>query len=213
MSLTFPLTDLIDRMLVKTCEFDLDFNQDISLAGDGGLWVKDLAPPLWQAKLTSNELVHAKALQCQALYNAMGGSLQTFLAWNPLAPYPQADPSGTILGASTVKIHTVDSGMVLLRLKGLPVGYVVTLGDFLCFDYGAGPSRAFHQIAETAVADGTGVTPLFQIAPPLRTGAAADQIVTLKKPAALMRMRPKSFKIGNTSRMKSVVSFEAVQVL
>lgn len=214
MALSFPLTDLIDRLKIESVEWPDPFNQEMALAGDGSRWVKDIAPPLIRAKLTSAAISHDATRQGDALLNALLGSLRTFYVWDPLAPYPQYDPTGSILGASTVQIHTVDGALEAMRLKGLPAAYVITLGDRLSFDHSSSPvRRAYHASAETVTADGSGVTPLFAVSTPLPTGAAADQVVTLKKPSLLMRLVPHTKRVTSAGRMKARISFDAEQVI
>lgn len=209
MSLSYPLTDIIDRMKVKSIEFDPLPQQEISMQGGGAGIVKDLAPMLWIGNFTSNLLTHAEASQLKALFGAMGMSMRSFYATDTRSPYPQSDPTGSILGASTVKINSVSSPT--LSFKGLPAGYVLTLGDFFCFDYGSPSSRALHQICETVTADGSGITAAVTVTPVPRLGAAIDQVVTLVKPSCEMRLIPKSWKAANASRVKTQISFQAGQ--
>lgn len=211
MSVTLPLgtSAFFDLLRVKTVSFAQAPQQEVSMQGSGAGVVKDLGPSLWLAEFTTNLLTHTQALQLQALIGRMSTSLYSFYAYDPRQQYPQSDPTGSILGASTVKIALVSSPQ--LALKGLPAGYVITLGDYLCFDYGSPSSRALHQACETVTADGTGLTPAFDVTPLPRLGAAPDQVVTLIQPTCEMKLIPGSFQGSNQSRVKTVLTFKAGQ--
>lgn len=213
MSLTYPLSDLMDKAFIKSGPFALLFRQEYSGTEGGDLLVKDRGPELWVADFTSTDLINSKARSLRARLNGLRGSLKTFYGYDPISPYPQADPSGSVLGASTVKINSIASGGPAVSLKGLPAGYVLTEGDMLAFDYGSPTARALHEVSEAATANGSGITPQFEVAPNIRPGAAADIVVTLIKPAAEMRVVPGSIGISTVDRFKSSVSFKAVQVV
>src|SRR5690606_29871631 len=135
----------------------------------------------------------------------------SFYLYSPMNCYPAADPGGVILDASEVTIHTIGSNNRSLRLEGLPAGYVLTAGDALAFDYGASPvRRAWHRLAETVTASGSGLTPLFDLSTHLRPGATTGLAVTLKKPAAKMFRMPGPLSVTHT-HTDAIISFQAAQ--
>lgn len=211
MAVTLPLsTDLIDALDVDSVVFAPFYGQETTGQASGAIIVKELRSTLWKAQLSRSNILPADADELQADLLALEGSLYTFYCYNPRRAYPAADPGGSILGASAVQIHTVGASNKSLRLKGLPNGYVLTKGDYLSFDYGS--SRALHQIIEAATADGSGITPEFEVRPAIRPGAAVNDDVSLVKPAALMRILPPGFQLQTDGYLSSL-TFEAVQVI
>ncbi|MBN9568697.1 MAG: hypothetical protein J0H79_13940 [Alphaproteobacteria bacterium] len=213
MAITFPRTSMMEKMYVKSASFFPIYLQSFSGTQAGQIIVKDLGPELWSCKIESDDILHAKALKAQASINSLRGSLDTFYVWNPIAAGPQADLDGAVLGASLVRIKSLNANNRALSLTGLPNGYQLTEGDFLAFDYGTGPSRALHQVLEDTTANSSGYTVEFEVFPNIRPGAALLTTVTLIKPAAVMRMVPGSVSIASSDVLRSRISFEAIQVL
>ena len=86
----------------------------------------------------------------------------------------------------------------------------------LSFTYGSGPTRyALHRIvSDTVVANGSGVTPLFEVVPHIRPGAATSTAVELIRPYCKAIIIPGSVQAG-TARKSKVrgLSFEIIQTL
>ena len=202
----------MDSLGVARTDFHPNWGQETSNKGSGIILVKDLRPMLWEAELTGQTLPPNLADQAEADLMSLEGSMTTLYVYNPRRPYPQGDPDGTILGASSVSIHTIGSDNKSVRMKGLPAAYVLTKGDMLAFDYGAGPSRALHQLTSGATAASNGITPSFNIQPAFRTGVAVNNVITLVKPAAEMRIIPGSDSISSDGA-QSVIKFRVRQVL
>jgi hypothetical protein len=210
-----PTTDLMALLQAAEVTFILRPRQEMSGTAGGDLLAKDLGPALWDAKLRSGEIDNDIANQIEALVDGLDGSLGTFYVWNPKAQGPASDPSGAILGASTVKIKALDDDdATVLQLKGLPAAYVLTRGDMLSFDWGSRPSRALHRIVSASVtADVSGNTGDIVVRPPIRPGAEVDDVVTLIRSAAEMRLVPGSFDAPSAGPTTSTISLEAVQVI
>lgn len=205
-------TSFVDGLGLESATFHPSWGQEISGQASGQVRVKDLRPMLWRATLQTREFNHDDVSQVQADLMLMEGSLDTFYCYNPRRPYPQADPDGSLLGASTVLIHAIGGSNRTLRLSGLPIGYQITKGDFLSFDYGSPGSRALHIVNDTVAADGSGLTASFGVQPPIRPGASVGLEVELVQPSGEFRIVPGSDRI-NTQGFFSTVRFEAVQVL
>jgi len=203
-------TDLMDALVVTGVTFSLDYGQETSGQAGGQIRVKDLRSPLWRMKVDCSTLSLQQLRVIRALVGSLGGSLGSFYAWDPAAQYPAADPDGTALGSSNVQISGLGSSAWHLILKGLPAGYKLTIGDMLAFDYGT--SRALHQVTSSVVANSSGVTPAFEIHPPRRQGAAANQVVALKRPAGEFRIVPGSLNLS-ADGLTGQAGFEAVQVI
>jgi len=193
--------------------FAVDWGDEIAAQRGGLIRVKQLRPDLWMARYDSGELRPTLMRTIKGLIADLGGSRQTFYAWDPGIQYPAADHGGAGLLGATVQINSLNADNQRLSLKGLPPSYPLTRGDMLAFDYGSGPSRALHQIrTATVTANGSGITAEFFVAPNIRTGASVNAVVTLIKPAAEMMIVPGTLDITERPSVRSV-AFEAVQVL
>ncbi|HEV7284028.1 MAG TPA: hypothetical protein VGN75_04155 [Kaistia sp.] len=204
-------TDLMTALVVSGVTFMPSYGQETSGQAGGQIRVKDLRSPLWHMKADCSTLSLQQLRIVRALVGGLGGSLGSFYAWDPAAQFPAADPDGSILGASNVQISGLGTTAKNLLLKGLPAGYVLTVGDMLAYDYGA--SRALHQlVTPQVVASGAGVTPEFEIHPPRRQGAAVNAAVSLVRAAAEMRIVPGTLNLS-VDHMIGQAGFEAMQVI
>lgn len=206
-----PTTDLMNALVVTGVTFTLDYGQETSGQASGQIRVKDLRSPLWRMKADCSVLTLDQLRRVRALIGALGGSLGSFYAWDPAAQFPASDPDGSILSASNVQISGLGTTAKNLLLKGLPAGYVLTVGDMVSYDYGT--SRALHQVVTSkVVASGAGVTPEFEIHPPRRQGAAVNVAVSLVRASAEMRIVPGGLNLS-ADGMIGQAGFEAVQVV
>ena len=124
------------------------------------------------AEVRTARMPHDRAEQLRARLRALDGGAHFYLS-NPTMLYPQADAGGTILGSASVVIGSINTNRKAFALSGLPAGYVITMGDYLHVDYGTPSRRALLQAAEGATANGSGVTPEFEVRPHLRPGISS----------------------------------------
>lgn len=215
MTITTPLSlaSFADLLKFASVSFKRKENDVFSGLGTGQILAANVAPKMWMADVKLAKMYHQAARQVQALIEALDGAAGTFYLYDPLGQYPQSDPTGSILGANTVTISTLNSNNKALRLTGLPAAYVLTVGDMMAFDYASGTKRALHRIVETTTASGGGLSPEFEVRPHLRTGVTTGLTVLLKKPAGKFIMLPDSFDVGTDDNLKTTsIQFTAMQV-
>lgn len=213
MALTFPapVSYIADLLRVPRRTFRLEVQQELSGIGNGDILAAQLAPTRWIADIQTVPMQRSAARILQSRLEALDGSIHSFYLYDPWKCVPAADPGGAILGASTPAIRTIGSDNKSFSLKGLPIGYVISEGDHIAFDYGSNPTRrALHRVMETQVATAGGNTVLFEVRPHLRPGIAIDLPVTLIKPAAKMVLVPGSLSVQGDGGM-TTISFQAVQ--
>ena len=214
MTLSFPLAlaDLADLLPVAAVAWN-ELRQDaVSALGSGEWLTHELGSPLHEAEVRIARMSHARAEQLRARLRALDGGAHFYLC-NPTMLYPQADPGGTILGSASVVIASISANRKALTLSGLPAGYVVTTGDYLHVDYGTPSRRALIQAVEGTIANGSGVTVVFEVRPHLRPGITAGLAVSLKKPAAKVKIVPGSVRIETVTTLLSQLRFTARQTL
>lgn len=186
--------------------------QETSGQAGGQVRVRDLRSMLWDFNARLPSVPQADANDIKALIGSMGISRVSFLAWPLDRQYPKADPTGSIVGASTVQINSLNADNKRLSLKGLPNGYVLSRGDFIQFIYST-THYALHQVVASSVtANGSGVTTEFEVFPFIRQGAAVNNAVNLKLPCAEFRILPGSYDTAGDNDAHSI-SFKARQVV
>jgi hypothetical protein len=213
MALVFPLAlaDFFNLLKVRSAPFALATNQEFSGLGTGEGLAHDLGPPLWQAEVVSAEMSLSEAMRLWAIADALDGSVNSFLAFDPAARFPQADPAGAILGASAPTVHTIAGNRKELRLTGLPNGYRLSPGDMVGFAYGSG-RRALHRVV-TGTVSSAGTTPLFEVRPHLRPAITVGVAAELRQPAMKAKIVPGSLTPQHQLRISGTISFAMRQTL
>lgn len=216
MAITYPYSVpfLADRLKIATVTWDIQRNDELSGSGDSRIWQAELADPLWTASVSLASGYNNNLKQIAALIRKLHGAQEAFFLYDPMSQYPQADPNGSILGASAVRVNSIGTGGRTISLKGLPAGYVLTLADKMQIAYATTPVRnAFLEVSDDLVtANGSGVTGLFEVFPHAPTGVAANDVVTLKKPACKVIIIPGSHNPGAANPLiTSDAAFKVVQ--
>lgn len=215
--LTFPFTlaQFALILLIKNFAWRLQAQEEISGLASGQILATNLGPDYWMARVALDSMTHREAAEIQSLVQALG-SMGSFYMHDPRNQYPAYDPTGSIIGANTVRILEIASNNREMKWKGMTSGYQVRRGDFFHRDFGASPvHRAYHQVVSSSVAaDGSGNTGFIEFRPPLLPGAAVNDIITIKQPAAQVTIVPKSFVEGQPARSRNYgMTFDIRQVL
>lgn len=215
-AITFPvsLANFYDTLGVASCTFEDTLPIETSQMADGTILKASLGASLWRGRLNLVPRTHADAQAIEALVSVLKRPGASFLARDPRRVGPKLDPTGSTLGASTVQINSLNVDNRQISLKGLPAAYVISVGDMLSFTYGSSPTRyALHRVVEAATANGSGVTPQFEVTPLIRAGAAVDATVTLVKPVCKAVLLPE-ISYGETALTYTQgMSLEFIQTL
>lgn len=208
MALTYPLSLASFMQLYRIAMISLQLNvqQEMSQQASGGNISRDLGPQFWTADISTGNLNDNDVEDMLSLLRALEQTQGTFLCTNSRRRYPKADPTGSIVGTSTVQINSNTS--VGLSLKGLPAAYVLNLGDYISVVYGSPSERILFQLEEGITANGSGVTGTFAVHPAVPPAMAANAACTLKQPTVQMTVVPGSIKQGD-AMMWSTISFQA----
>lgn len=209
MSVTHPRTDIFASNVFASQWLRIVSRQETSRTAGGVTLAKDLGPALWFGDWTTMSLENDDALSFEAKLNSLDGAINTFEAGDLRRSYPKAYANGAFNDTGLLK--SVNTNNKALSFNNLPAGFVLTAGDYLAFTYGT--SRAFHQIVESATADGSGVTPEIEVRPYIRPGFTLNAAITLKEPKAVFRMLPGSISTQTDGALFTTISFKAVQAL
>lgn len=203
MAITYPysLAAFADRLLISSVIWSVQRNDELSGAGDGRFFQAELAPPLWTGEVTLSIDRSDNVKQAAALVRKLHGAQEAFFMFDPLSPYPQSDPKGLVLGSANVQVNSVSTNRDAISLKGLPAGFVLTIGDKMQIAYGSNPVRyAFLEFAETGAANGSGATGQLGVFPHVPVGVTTNLSVILKKPACRVVIFPGSHEPGRARR-------------
>ena len=217
MALSFPLSlaAFADRLMIETATFSLSRNDQVSGLGNGQPLNAELASPLWRVDVTTYAHKNDDAEALAALIEVLGHPGRDFYIYNPRKASPREDPGGSILGGATPSIQSIATNNRQVRIQGLTGGYVLSAGDMSAFEYGPSGQkrRAVHRLLETVTANGSGLTPLVEVYPHIRTGAAEGDPVTLIKPALRAKLIPGTFRQTQVGPLHQRLSFSAIQKL
>jgi hypothetical protein len=156
---------------------------------NGDVLSASLGAALWRGEAVLSPAEHVDAQEVEARLDRLQQPGEYFLICDWRRKGPRMDPGGAVLGASSPTVLQLGSDNKSLRLQGLPAGYVLSAGDQIGWLYGQSPERrALHSIYGAVTADGTGVTPFFEVSPHIRPGVAVNAAVELVRPMIKARL-------------------------
>lgn len=215
MAITFPRT-LPSALKVVGMTFMPQPMIEVSPLTGGDAVSADLGPTLWRPSYKSTNLNNENYGIVRSLYDTLL-STHEFYAYDKWRQYPLAYKNGwgslTVSGSpfdGTCKIKTVASAVSLV-LKTLPTsGFILSIGDYLSFGYGANGNQALHRIAAGGVSSSGEMT--VEVRPFIRTGAAADDVVQLYRPSCKAIILPGTYDEQGSLPDNGSISFDAIQV-
>lgn len=186
-----PWSDFGGLLPLGPCVWRLRRFEAVTRTADSKAWVQELADPRWEIRATLGVMDHITAAEVEALIE-LHGSARPFLLHDPRRPGPRLDPDGAILGMARPEIHSVASAG--FQIRALPPGYVLSAGDLISVEHGAGVG--VYRVVSTTTADYAGITPLIHVTPQPRPIAAVNQTVRLINPIAQVIIDPDSYEPG-----------------
>lgn len=219
MAYTFPLsTDQFMLSLpVREMTFDIPEAIEMNETGGGEVLTAALGTRLWQGDVLLADMVPEEADMALAALDVLRRPGATFMAYDKGRPAPALDPNGVWLATTggSPTLHTVDGNARDIRISGLPAWYRLQPRDYVAFAYAASPLRfALHRVVTAAVADSSGLTPLFEVSPSIRSGFAINTDVQLIRAACKAVIVPGSVQIGRRSAaLVKGAGFKFIQTL
>ena len=199
MALTFPLSraDFYESLKVEAVEFRAPVQQSLTGVGDGTIIRHNLGPQLWEGEVTLIPSTHREAVEIEALLARLEEPGTSFFAYDPRVIGPRSDPDGDALDGLSLELEEVSGGREI-AIRNLPAGFEISRGDMVSFRYqNGGTTRyALHRVVTGATAASTGITPLMEVTPAVRPGAAAGDPVELVRPYCKAVMIPDSVMYG-----------------
>lgn len=190
MTIIYPI-DLLSDFPGWTTKFEPMLRQEQSRSAGGKTYTKDLGSPLWTLTAISKNLSINELDYWRARINLLSRTAELFYGRSLSRCYPILYPNGSwptggaFLGLGT--LNSVSVSTQSISVKGLPAGFKFSIGDYLSI------GNDLHQVEEQATADGSGVTPEFQVWPNIWPGVNANSpapSVRVKQPRCVMSIVP-----------------------
>lgn len=202
-----PILDLIQTGKIKTLMFQLKFRQELSRTRGGSLRGVDHGVPIWTASFSTAQIVVDDCVEYEARLNQLGGVIDVFLAGDTRRNMPRLYPTGVF--SDTATIATLGGDGKSMSLTGLPAGFVLSIGDYFQVTNAGVP--LLFSIMTKVTANGSGVSPVFAIAPHYDPSMTTGMAVILKNPGCWMRLEPGSVQFNDADRALGSVSFSGSQ--
>lgn len=212
MSITYPI-DILSELPGWSSKFDLGWQKDVSRTRGGRYLVKDIGPALWTAAYTTREMRPNELDYWRARMDTLEGGARTFKGYHKARCYPIDDPNGSKLAGVTlsgIQISEIGTDNKSLKIDGLPVGYVLSVGDLLSHAVSSG-LRYVSRVVDGGTAGSGGETGFIEVRPHLPTGTAVDQVVTIVKPWLPMSVVPGSINMDAGLNGRGRLTFEAIE--
>jgi hypothetical protein len=197
MALSYPLllADFYNTLTRPAGTFTLDAAVLQNQTGGGEIITSSIGTRLWRGKIVAQANPFGTLDDVVARLELLLESGASFLVRHPYRKGPAADPNGSILGAATPQITSVNGNNRDVTIGGLPAGYVLRPGDLLSWTYLTGPLRyALHRVVTTGTANGSGNIGNIEITPPVRTGYSLPVNITLVNPRCKAAIVPGSYQ-------------------
>lgn len=214
MAKTFPLTvaDFFGQLPITTFSPDLTEAMDVSRTRGGEVITADNGPRLWVSKITLRGGSYDEQERFRAMVNQLRMPGRSLLVPAMPRSAPLNDPKGLLLVGHTPKLFYVAGNNRDVTISGLPVGYKLTYGDCISFQYGSNPVRyAMHQIVSEGTANLEGKL-VVEVVDFIRPGYSIDSNVQLINPYFKAVLVPGSASMGTTgSQQTSGIEFQVIQ--
>lgn len=191
--------------------FEPGYRQEQSRTAGGRTYVKDMGSSLWRMTAQSRPLKPNVLDLWRARLNSLENGLATFVGFKVSRSYPilypnGSWPTGSSFSGTSAAVHTIGSNSKSLRLKQLPAQFKLSVGDMI--QVGA---ANLHEVMESAIADGSGTTSLFEVRPHLWSGTAINNVVSVKRPHCVMAIVPGSITAESDLSGFGSITFQGVE--
>ncbi|MBN8956889.1 MAG: hypothetical protein J0H17_09995 [Rhizobiales bacterium] len=217
MAISFPRS-MVDGIPIAGLSFPPQPIAEITPLRSGKQISKDLGPTLWRPKWSTDGLMPEETGKVRAWYDTLT-SIGEFYGYDKLREYPLKYATGwgaLMVGASPFdgsgRLTDVAANNVEITLDQLPIGFILSPGDYLSFDYLTGAARALHRVSAAATADGSGIMTV-EVRPHVRAGWDDNAEVALYRPTGRFVILPGTYAEQTEPPWFTSISFEAIQTL
>lgn len=209
MAILPAITNLFEGAGIVDQRFQLVSRQEFSRTASGVTIGRDLGPALWVATFTLNPIRHEDVMGIEARINSLNGVTRGFYAGDIRRRNPREYPDGDF--ADTGVIASINANNRMMTLSGLPSDFVISAGDYMEYDYGAGNQlRALLQVVNDVTAVG-GVASDVEFRPFIPPGTSIGGAVRFKNPRALFTLDTEGVEQSVVDSLFTQLSFSATQ--
>ncbi|RRH71264.1 hypothetical protein [Falsigemmobacter faecalis] len=203
-SLSYPLAFLTDQLRVAEVTQHLQRFDEQSGSGDGRIWTRELASPLWQVSLRLVPCSPLDGRRIDARLRALRGSQESFL-WADPSYAPSYDPGDLVV------VSAISSDRSTVNFTGLPPHYPIRPGDRFSIEWGGG-RQYLAEVTEETIASNTGMASAVAVYPYVPLGIAPGASANLLRPV-MRAFVPPGGHTPFTARPGGVSSGGALQLL
>lgn len=207
MSISYPLTGLIEGLSLRDGYLKPVWRQEGSVTGNGVSVIKDMGPMLWRGTWQTAVMLRDDAMDLETDLLSLQGGVHLFEGYDPRRPVPRVDTGEDL---SAVTVAAVRADRLALRLAGLPAGFTLSKSDYVSIE--AAGNLHLLKCALGSVADGAGETGWLEVRPFVRSAIVPGMTAMLRQPCARFQLEKDSVERqpdGNLDR----ISFSALQVI
>lgn len=213
MALSDPL-DILFSFPGWVTEFEPFVRQQQSRQQNGVTRTKSFGNELWRLTAMSKTLGPNELDEWRARLEALVSGARRFHGYSlsrvfPIA-YPKgAWPTGSSFSGYTAAVHAIGGDFDTVRVKQLPSGFQLSVGDFIRIDRAG--RYDLHRVMEAVTASG-GTTPEFGVFPALWPGVAVNDAVSVRRPSCLMTVVPGSItSTADPQTGRGTVGFQGME--
>lgn len=215
MAITYPLAaaDFWEQLrFADRPVFVPQHNKKQSTSGSGDVLSSFLGQPKWMVNVTLAGGWHSRNVASESDMKHLASRDGTVLAYDIRRPYPADDPVGWKLDGRTVTVASKGADNRSLSLTGLRGQFIVTKFDKISILYDT-DKRFLCEVMETVQANGSGVTPEFEVWPFLPPGLNVADVVTMRRACGKFKLSANSFRPnGGAGNMAAGFSFSLISV-
>lgn len=187
--------------------------------GTGQTLVKSVRDQVWNLHAESKVLPPSQIRFWKAKLDGLANGKRLFLGYDFAsffpAKYPKGSwPTGGSFDGVSAAINSIGTNGISISLSGVPAGFVGTIGDKFSITYGGGDPAALCllETVEGFTANGSGVTPEFEVMAEIPIAVAEGDVVSLKRASCHMIISPGSVSSPQDKTGWGSITFDAIQV-
>lgn len=201
--------DIRSLVDLEDTSFYLERLDELGRLFSGTTISKERGDPFWMMSGETTAMNISELTTLQAKFTNLRGNQIPFLMHDVRRPRPaNADSSFSNTG---LFVNSTSFGDSRLSLKGLPAGFSLTIGDYISVTFSTNYVQ-LYQCQEAVVANGFGVTPLFDVYPFLNQSTILNNVVEMRNAGALFVLT-EPIKTTMVGPMAGKISFSGQQVM
>lgn len=182
--------EIPDNMGFNSKIFRLGFAQQLNPSGPAGyIQTLNRTAPFWVAQYTTPPLTGQAYRDTRRFLDRLEGSMNTFLAYDPRTPMPQAYPTATVFDnpwGATPRITAQDYTASTISLDQLTPGASILTGDYISVKVGL--IWYLFRASADATANGAGIVAGLEVKPRPNISSFATTVIRYRRACIEMKI-------------------------